>query len=149
MLSRVLLCYHMDCSLPGSSVHEILQVSTLEWVAIPFSRGIFPRIKPRSPALQTDSLLSEPPVRKGLNMHKFCMTNLYFRASQEMPSGKEPACQCRRHKTHGFNPWVGKIPWRRKWQPTPVFFPGESHGQRSLAGYSPWGYKESDMTEVT
>ena len=52
-------------------------------------------------------------------------------------SGKEPACQCRRHKRCGFNPWVGKIPWKRAWQPTPVFLPGESHGQRSLAGYSP------------
>ena len=47
----------------------------------------------------------------------------------------------------GFNPWVGKIPWRRKWQPTPVFLPGESHERRSLVGYSPWGCKESDMTE--
>ena len=46
-----------------------------------------------------------------------------------------------------FDPWVGKIPWRRKWQPTPVFLPGESHGQRSLVGYSPQGHKESDMTE--
>ena len=45
-----------------------------------------------------------------------------------------------------FDPWVGKNPWRRKWQPTPVFLPGESHGQRSLAGYSPWGRKESDTT---
>ena len=44
--------------------------------------------------------------------------------------------QCRRH---GFYPWVGKIPWRRKWQRTPVFLPGESHGQRSLTDYSPWG----------
>ena len=47
----------------------------------------------------------------------------------------------------GFHPWVGKIPWRRKWQPTPVLLPGESHGWRSLVGYSPWGCKESDMTE--
>ena len=47
----------------------------------------------------------------------------------------------------GFDPSVRKIPWRQKWQPTPVFLPGESHGQRSLAGYSPWGCKESDMTE--
>ena len=47
----------------------------------------------------------------------------------------------------GFNPWVGKIPWRRKWEPTPVFLPGEFHGQRSLVGYSPWGCKESDTTE--
>ena len=46
-------------------------------------------------------------------------------------SGKEPTCQCRRH---GFSPWVGKTSWRRKWQPTPVCFPGKSHRQRSLAG---------------
>ena len=47
----------------------------------------------------------------------------------------------------GFNPWVRKIPWKRKCQPSPVFLPGEFHGQRSLAGYSPWGLKELDMTE--
>ena len=61
-------------------------------------------------------------------------------------SGTEPACQCRRHKKQGFNPWVGKIPWRSAWQPTPVFLPRESHGQRSLAGCSPQSYK-SDTTE--
>ena len=48
----------------------------------------------------------------------------------------------RRHKIPGLSPWVRKIPWRRKWQSMPVFLPGESHGQRSLAGYSPWGHKE-------
>ena len=64
-------------------------------------------------------------------------------------SGKEPACQYRRHKRCGFDPWVGKISWRRAWQPTPVFLPGESQRQRSLVGYSPWGCKESDTTEVT
>ena len=47
------------------------------------------------------------------------------------------------------DPWVGKNPWNRKQQPTPVFLFGESHGQRSLAGYSPRGWKELDMTEVT
>ena len=62
-------------------------------------------------------------------------------------SGKEPTCQCRRLKRWGLSPWVGKIPWRRAWQPTPVVLPGESHGQRSLVGYSPWGHKELDMTE--
>ena len=50
-------------------------------------------------------------------------------------SGKEPACQCRRCR---FHPWFGKILWSRKWQPTPVFWPGKFHAQRSLAGYSPW-----------
>ena len=64
-------------------------------------------------------------------------------------SGKEPACQCRRLKREGFDPWVGKIAWRRAQQPTPVFLPGESHGQRSLVGYSPQGCKELNMTEVT
>ena len=57
-------------------------------------------------------------------------------------SGKESSCRC---KSHGFNPWVGKIPWRREWQPTPVFLPGKSHAQRSLVGGSP-GSKESDTT---
>ena len=51
------------------------------------------------------------------------------------PSGKEPSCQCRRHETW-FDLWVRKIPWRRAWQPTPVFLPRESHGQRSLVGCS-------------
>ena len=61
--------------------------------------------------------------------------------------GKEPARQCKRCKRRQFDPWVGKIPWRRKWQPTPVFLPGESHGQRNLAGYK--DRKESDTTEAT
>ena len=64
-------------------------------------------------------------------------------------SGKEPTCQSKRHKRHRFYPWVRTIPWRRAWQPTLVFLPGEFLGQRSLAGYGPWGLKESDMTEVT
>ena len=63
-------------------------------------------------------------------------------------SGEEPACQCRRCKRHRFDPWVGKIPWRTAWQPTPVFLPGESNGQRSLVGYSPWGHKESDQSNL-
>ena len=48
---------------------------------------------------------------------------------------------------HRLSPWVWKIPWRRKWQPTPIFLPGKSHGQRSLADYGPWGRKESDMSQ--
>ena len=64
------------------------------------------------------------------------------------PSGKEPACQQRRHRRHEFDPWAWKVPWRRAWQPTPVFLPGESHGQRSLEGYSPQGCKDLNMTEA-
>ena len=72
---------------------------------------------------------------------------VFFLNRRGFPGGsvsKEPTCQCRRLR---FDPWVGKIPWRRKWQPPPVFLPWESHGQRSLADYSPWGCKELDMTE--
>jgi len=58
------------------------------------------------------------------------------RASQVV-RGNESICQCRRCKRCKFDPWVGKIPWSRKWQPTPVFLPEEFHGQRSLMGYSP------------
>ena len=57
-----------------------------------------------------------------------------WQASQVMLVVKEPACQCRRHKKLGFDPRVWKIPWRRAWQPTPVFLLGESHGQRNLVG---------------
>ena len=55
--------------------------------------------------------------------------------------GKEPVCKCRRRKRHRFDPWVGKIPWKRLWQPTPVLLPGESQGQRSLTGYSLYDHK--------
>ena len=64
-------------------------------------------------------------------------------------SGREPAYQRRRHKRSRFDPSVGKIPWRREWLSTLVLLLGESHGQRSLASYSPWGLRELDMTEVT
>ena len=57
-------------------------------------------------------------------------------------SGKEPTCRCRRHKRQWFNPRIGRIPWRRAWQPTPVFLPGKSLGQRSLDSYSPLDHKE-------
>ena len=68
-------------------------------------------------------------------------------------SGKELACQCRRHKRCGFDPWVRKIPWRRAQQPTPVFLPGESQdkGLQSplLVDYSPLDHKELDTIKVT
>ena len=62
-------------------------------------------------------------------------------------SGKEPTCQSRTFRRCRFNPWVGKIPWMRKWQPTPIILSGISHGQWSLVGYSPYSWKESDTTE--
>ena len=61
-------------------------------------------------------------------------------------SAKESACQYSKCKRHGFNSWVRKIPWSRKWQPTPEFMLEKSLGQKSLVGYSPWGFKESETT---
>ena len=81
----------------------------------------------------------ESDTTERLHFHFQCYA-LYFPGGSD---DKESACQCRRP---GFDPWVRKIPWRRKWQPNPVFLPGESHGQRSLVGYSPRGRKESDTT---
>ena len=64
-------------------------------------------------------------------------------------SGKESACQCRRHEGLGSDPWDKKIPWRKKWQPTPVFFPGKLHGKDpgELQSVTPWSHKESDRIE--
>ena len=60
---------------------------------------------------------------------------------------KNPPVNAEDARDIGFDPWVRMIPWRRKWQPTPVFLPGKSHGQRSIVGYSPWGLKELDRIE--
>ena len=68
-------------------------------------------------------------------MYMYIYIHIYFGLAMWL-SGKESMCQCRRQ---GFDHWVRKIPWRRKWEL--VFVPGKSHGQRSLIGYSPWGRK--------
>ena len=64
-------------------------------------------------------------------------------------SGKEATCQYWRHERHRFDLWVRKIPWSRKWQPSPLFLPGKPHRQRILVGYSPCSHKESDTTEAS
>ena len=73
--------------------------------------------------------------------------NSYFMGLGDSVVKNPPAIT--RDTGRGFHPWVGKIPWRRKWQPTPVFLPGESHGQRSLAGYRRWGHKETRLSTHT
>ena len=128
------------------------------WSGLPFpSPGDLPDpgIEPGSPAFQADALTSEPPGKpiwkkkkmwgdtdsKGLSFF-----SLWLRRPLGFPggtSGKESACQCRRHGRRRFNPWARKTPWRRKWQPAPVFLLGKSHGQRSLVGHSPQRHKGS------
>ena len=70
-------------------------------------------------------------------------------ASQVALVVKEPACQCRRHKRQGFNPWIGKIPLEEGMATLQLFLPGKAHGQKSLLGYSPWGCKETNTAEQT
>ena len=77
----------------------------------------------------------------------FC---LLFHLSICFPGGpvlKKPTCRGRRHKGPRFNPWIRKIPWRRRWPPTLVFLPGKLRGQRTLVGDNPWGHRELDMAD--
>ena len=99
------------------------------WSGLPFSPGDLPSpgIEPRSPALQADSLPTE--LHRKLTKAEVCSKTICGRP--------------------GFNSWVGKFPWRRKWQPTPVLLLGESHGQRSLAGCSgSWGSSVHGLARV-
>ena len=66
-----------------------------------------------------------------------CNSTVVLDGLPRLLSGKESGFHCRRHRRYRFDPWVGKIPWRRKWRPTPVFLPEGSHGQWSLVGYNP------------
>ena len=116
-------------------VHGILQAWILEWIAVPFSRG---SSQPRDQAQVSciaDRFFSSWATREARVYH---CTGIYHTRASQVAQCKESTCQWRRCP---FNPWVRKILWRRKQQPSPVFFPLESHGQRSLEGYSPWGHK--------
>ena len=82
------------------------------------------------------SFLKTPPLNTlGNRCHHLYFKGEGIEAWRGGPSGKESAFQCRRCNTCRFHPWVGKIPWRRQWQPIPEFLPGEFHGQTSLVGY--------------
>ena len=150
--SCLTLCDPMDRSPPGSSVHGVLQAKILEWIAISFSRGSYwPRDRTWVSCI-AGRLFTVWATREALrswagpeNSWLYNNPQIYSTAI-DGASGKEPAYQCWRQR---FHPWVGKIPWRRAWQPIPVFLPGESHGQRSLVGYGPQGHKESDTAEAT
>ena len=113
-------------------------------------------IKPLLVAPLTN-IFSQPKCMVVLPQHFYCARKEFLggwglTGKEGFPggtTGKEPACQCRRHMTLRFDPWIGKIPWRGGRQPTPVLLPRESHGQRSLVGHSPRGHKELDTTEGT
>ena len=115
---------------------------------------MWPRIFPGCPHHLSPHFFG---VNEEINRHhrieSFKHSFLNYLGLPRWHSGKESTCLCRRLQRLGFDPWIGKIPWRRKshwrgkWQPTPIFLPGQFHGQRSLEGYNPKGCKELDMTE--
>ena len=96
------------------------------------------------------SVLSCTDINTGTKHHKISLSISVFIFLKVNPSG-EAVTMCTRHSTNSYNLYHSLLKhdpiWRRKWQPTPVLLPGKSHGQRRLVGYSPWGCKESDMTE--
>ena len=92
-------------------------------------------------------LLNNIPTSSTCTLFFFLIDNFARGKGTEI---KTPFVQCQKYKRLSFNPWVRKSPWRRKWQPTPVFLPGEFHGQRTWwAIYSPWGRKQSNTNEHT
>ena len=159
----------MDGSPPGSPVPGILQARTLEWVAMSFSNAWKWKVKVKS--LSRVWLLATPwtaanqaPWSMGFSRQE-CWNGLPLLGRVKNIWEKKSSWSSKTRNLNfsvagnylysicivlnivpGFNPWVRKILWRRKWQPTPVLLPGKFHGQRSLVGYSPWGCKELDKT---
>ena len=119
------LCDPVDCSTPGLPVHhqlpEVTQTMSIE------------SVMPSNQLILCRPLLLPP--SGSFPMSQFFTSDGQSTGVPGGTSGKELTCQCRRHKRHRFNPWVGKIPWRRAGQPTPEFLPGKSHGQRSLQSF--------------
>ena len=137
----------MDCSPPGSSVHGILQAGILEWVAISFCKAIFPTQGSNLGLLCCRRILYGLSHQGSHNSYNVLIgPTVLWRGGVLLGYSvlRNPSVKCRRP---GFSPWIRKIPCRRKWQPTPASLPEKSHRQRRLVGYSPWGHKESDMTE--
>ena len=138
---------HISCP----EMHEIHSQELLK--AIYWKSSISPQFIPHFsillPAPVSARLLissSKIFLLKRTSSYKHCGETIKGMSSKGLPwrlSGQESSCSSGRCM---FYPWVREIPWRRKWKPTPVFLPGEPHGQRSLVGYSPWGHKGSDMT---
>ena len=146
MLQSLISIFH----LPWASFY-----STDTWNLLYFRTWVFCSISLNSVPLSPHSLSPKPSLfLKCSSELDLCMTHHLnmLHMTNGLPrwsSGKETACQCKRLRRRGFSAQAGKILWNRKWQPTPVFLPGESHGQRSLLGYSPWGCKQLDMTKHT
>ena len=141
----------------ASCIISIIHIQGRKWVKgvvpaqfVPYKETeSFPRIPGKLFIVSQRAEYIRWPRLAAVNTNKMHIAEILVMLTRNMwivpggTSGKEPACQCRKHKSYRFDPWVRKMPWRRAWEPTPVFLPGESHGQKSLAGYSPQGLRES------
>ena len=118
------------------------QTRLSDWTELKESEDIFPQYHyDHKTKITCDSEKDSGPQKSSCKGHMYFLIGLPLWLSV-----KESACQCRRC---GFNPWVGKVPWRRKWQPAPLFLLGKLHGQRSLVGYNLWGHKRVRLYLVT
>ena len=127
-------------------VHGILQARILEWVAYPFSSGSSPpRNQTRGSWIAGGSFTNW--ATREAQMANETTLNILTPGFPGGASGKESDCQWRRCRRYGFDSQVRKIPWKWKWYPTHISLPGKFYGQRSLVGHSPWGHKESNVTE--
>ena len=133
----------MSCEDAGGATSQGRQAASRRWKSQGnrFPRRAFRRTPPcghPDSCKEMNLCCFQPPSyfshRKPHPSAPLCLQLHFF---QGVPGGKEPICQCRRDQRRGLDPWVGKISWRKKWQPTPVFLPGESLGQKSLEGCSP------------
>ena len=120
------------CNPMNYTVHGILQARILELVTFPFSRGSS-QARDRTQVSRIAGGFFTSWTTREAHWNETCLhiTHIYwaFQVALVVKKKKKPACQCRRHKRHRFNSWVGRIPWKRAWQLTPVFLPGESHRQ--------------------
>ena len=175
MLSRVQLCNPMNCSPPGFPVHGIFQAKTMDSVSISYSRGSSrPRNGPYVSSISwigrwifffTMALPGKSEVhcwRLGCDLKKCCTwfvekemathsSTLAWKTPWTEEPGRLQSMGSRRigHNWETLLSFFTLMPWRRKWQPTPVFLPGESQRQRSLVGFCLWSRTRSDTTEVT
>ena len=164
------LCDPIDGSLPGSAIPGILQARTLEWVAISFSNAwkwkvkvkLFSHVQPVTPW----TAAYQAPLPMGFSRQEYwsglpllsprkTIANHSSTLAWKIPWAEEPGRQQSMGSRRVGHNWVASLSlfpfmhWRRKWQPTPVFLPGESQGWRSLVGCHLWGRTESDTTEAT
>ena len=130
----------MDCSLPGSSVHRDFLGKNTGVGSCSFLQGFFPT-QGLNTGLQHCRWIIYHLSHQGSPCSSLGSFNIYLGFS-----GGSAIKYLLAMQKVGFDPWVRKIPWRRKWQPTPAFLPGESHGQRSLAGLQSMGLQKLGMT---